>query len=314
MLRTLSLVFLLSCSSASAQTVRMHVLTDSVTVGERFGVAIAVEHAAGVQTLFPDPPDAAGAIAAPLEAGDAEFLGVRRLPPELRGESRVDSAVFQATTFALDSARVGPMEVQLVRGTDTTVIRSPVTTLGVRALVPADAQAAKGLAPLATFPRAWGPWLIAALVILALAASLWWWLRRRREPPVDTSTLPPYEEVVTRLGRLDEALPDNDAAVQPFYVELSDALRNYLARSLGVPARELTTRELLAALAGNEHVPESTWETLGDLLRRADLVKFAAFVPAADVHRTSLDRALQGVETIESELHPEPEPEHEPAL
>lgn len=291
---------------ASAQTTRLHVLADSVFVGERFEVAVAVERAAGVQTLFPEPPGAATAASDPLEAGEAELLALRRLPPEIRGDVRLDSAVYEAATFALDSARVGPVRLRLVTGGDTTEVATPSAFVGVRSVVPAGAEEPRGLAPLAAFPRAWGPWLVAALLVLALLGALWWWLRRRRRAPADTSALPPHEEVVVRLNRLEASRPDTPDAVKPFYVELSDALRTYLARSLGVPAHEVTTRELLALLSGNEHVPDASRDGLADVLRRADLVKFAEVVPDEAAHETALARARQAVEPIEAALHPEP--------
>src|SRR5690606_39025913 len=113
----------------SAQEVRLHVLADSVTVGERFGVAVAVEHGPAVQVVFPEPAGAAAE--APLRAGEAELLGAHRLPPTERGGTRVDSVVFEAATFALDSARVGPVQVRIVRGADTTAVASPAAFVGV---------------------------------------------------------------------------------------------------------------------------------------------------------------------------------------
>lgn len=306
MRRAVLLASLLLPAAASAQTVRLHVLADSVTVGERFEVAVAVERDAGVQTVFPEPPGAATAVSDPLEAGETELLALRRLPPDVRGDVRVDSAVFEAATFALDSARVGPVRLRLVAGGDTTEAASPSAFVGVRSLVPAETEEPLGLAPLAEFPRAWGPWLVAALLVLALLGALWWWLRRRRRAPADTSALPPHEELVVRLDRLEAARPDTPDAVKPFYVELSDALRTYLARSLGVPAREVTTRELLDLLERNEHVPYEARDPLAEVLRRADLVKFAEYIP--DEHETALARARQAAEPIEAALHPEPEP------
>lgn len=300
----LASLFLLLAGPCSAQTARLHVLADSVFVGERFEVAVAIERAAGVQTLFPEPPGAASGASDPLEAGEAELLALHRFPPEIHGEVRLDSAVYEAATFALDSARVGPVRLRLVAGGDTAEVAAPSAFVGVRSVVPAGAEEPQGLAPLAEFPRAWGPWLLAALLVLALLAGIWWGLRRRA--PADTSALPPHEEVVVRLDRLGAARPHTPGAVKPFYVELSDALRTYLARSLGVPAREVTTRELLGLLEANEHVPAESRAALADVLRRSDLVKFAEAVPDAASHATALARARQAVEPIEASLHPEP--------
>ena len=297
-----------AAAPATAQTVRLHVLADSVTVGERFGVAVAVEHAAGVQVVFPDPPDAATAVETPLEAGEAELAEARRLPPTERGNVRIDSVVFEAATFALDSARVGPVPVQIVRGGDTTTVASPIGVVGVRSLVPAENPEPYGLAPLADFPRAWGPWLLGALAVFALLAALWWWRERRRNRPVPTSALPPEEEVHHRLAVLAAALPTSSDAVKPFYVELSDALRTYLDRTLSVSAREQTTRELLDTLR-REDAPPAALEPLDFVLRLADLAKFASVQPGADAHETALGRAREAVAAFEAARQPdEPEP------
>lgn len=310
-MRRVVLGFLLCiAASAPAQSVRLHVLADSVTVGERFAVAVAAEHAAGVQVLFPAPPDAAAAVDAPLRAGEAELLRARRLPPSVRGAVRVDSVVFEAATFALDSARVGPVTVQLVRGGDTTAMASPIGLVGVRSLLVEDAEPYP-LAPLAEFPRAWGPWLLAALAVLALAAALWWWLRYRRRRTTPTSSLPPHEEVLHRLDALAASMPSSPKSVKPFYVELSDALRTYLARTLGVSAREQTTRELLATLARHNDVSPETHDGIGFVLRLADLAKFASVQPSAEAHETALDRAREAVAAVEAARAPEESEESE---
>jgi hypothetical protein len=307
-------LLMLLATPASAQTVRLHVLADSVTIGERFGVAVAVEHGAGVQVVFPEPPGAAAAVESPLRAGEAELATARRLPPVERGSVRIDSVVFEAATFALDSARVGPVAVQIVRGGDTTTVASPVAFVGVRSLVPAENAEPHGLAPLADFPRAWGPWLLAALAVLALLAALWWWRERRRNRPVPTSALPPDEEVRHRLDALEAALPASAAAVKPFYVELSDALRTYLARTLGVPAREQTSRELLDTLKRHDDVPPDALDAVGFVLRLADLAKFASVQPGAAAHETALARAREALAALEAARQPdEPANEPEPA-
>lgn len=308
-MRQVTLLVLLFATGplALAQEVRLHVLTDSVTVGERFEVAVAVEHGPAVQAVFPEPPGAAAAVEAPFRAGEAELLGARRLPPSVRAGTRVDSVVFEAATFELDSARIGPVPVQIVRGSDTTTVVSPGAFVGVRSLVPAETEEPQGLAPLAEFPRARGPWMLAAL---ALLAALWWWWRHRRNRPLPTSALPPHEEVVYRLDALAAALPASPAAVKPFYVELSDALRTYLARTLSVPAREQTTRELLDALARRRgEVPPDMLDPLNFVLRLADLAKFASVQPGADAHETALARARAAVAALEAARQPdEPEP------
>lgn len=290
----------LLAAPAWAQPARLHVLTDSVTVGERFGVAVAVEHGPAVQALFPEPPPGEAAVTSPLRAGEAELLAVRRFPPQVRGSTRIDSVVYEAAAFALDSARVGPVTVRLVRGGDTTAVTTPVGWVGVRSLVPEDATEPKDLLPLADFPRPLWPWALAALLALLLLALVLWWRRRRRAAPV----LAPHEEVTQRLDVLAASTLGPDA--KPYYVELSDALRTYLARTLGVPAREQTTAELLADLGRRPaEVPEAARDDLAYVLRLSDLVKFAGFRPDDGTHQRAVELARVAVGVIEAEREEE---------
>src|SRR5690606_14094428 len=101
-----------------AQEARLYAPTDSVSLGERFWVAMAVEHG-GMAALFPEVPVGDPEAGPLLLFGDAEVLAGRRLPPRIDGDVRVDSVVYQAATFALDRATVGPVTVRVVVGGDT---------------------------------------------------------------------------------------------------------------------------------------------------------------------------------------------------
>lgn len=285
---------------AEAQTARLHVLADSVSIGERFGVAVAVEHGPAVQVLFPEPPAGEALVAAPLRAGEAELLAVRRFPPREHGRTRTDSVVYEAATFALDAARVGPITVRLVRGADTTDLEAPAARLGVRSLVPADSAEPRGLLPLADFPRPLlGPWALAALAVLLAALALLV-LRARRRRPALAPALPPLDEMTKRLDALEAAPPDPDP--RPFYVELSGALRAYLARALGLPALAQSTDDLLAALEGRAEVPEAALDEFARILRRADLAKFAGLRPDEEARRLDAERARAAAAAIEAEV------------
>ncbi len=301
---TVALLVLLA-APAAAQEVRLYVLADSVVVGERFEVAVAVEHGAAVEVVFPAPPAGADARdARPLEAGDAELLALRRFPPRREGGVRVDSAVYEAAAFALDAARVGPVAVRLVTGGDTTVVASPVATVGVRSLVPEDAEGIHGPEPPADFPRPLWPWLLAALLLAAAVGALVAWLRWKRRP-APTVPLTPIEAARQRLG----ALAEKPESAKPHFVGVSEATRGYLRRALGLPALRLTTGELLALLRERPgSAPPESLEVIAEVLQQADLVKFAGAAPGPEARAEAARRALAAVEAIELALHP-PEPE-----
>lgn len=129
-----------------------------------------------------------------------------------------------------------------------------------------------------------------ALAILAIIGFWIYWFvirKRKEEEEVPTyRTLPPYEEAIFKLNELDEKLLWQNNKVKEYYSELTEIVRGYIERELNVPALENTTDEVLEMI--NDFKKSDTIETsketiakLKDLLREADLVKFAKSKPLA---------------------------------
>jgi hypothetical protein len=285
---------------------RLYVLADSVWVGERFAVAVAVTHA-GTAVAFPEVP-AGDPEAGPLLAfGDAEVRDARRLPPRLGRGVRVDSVVYEAATFALDRATVGPVTVRVVAGGDTVAVATGVRALPVRSALFSMQDSLRAPGAPEPFPSPWPLYALLGLAGLALALLAAWALRRRRRRAPASPPTAPYPEALARLDALaaDPATPE---AVKAHYVALSDLLRRYLARTLGLPALEQTTRELVEALRRSGRLPEGAVSAVRGTLRLCDLVKFADLRPDAETHTAARARAREAVEAVEAAVHP-PAPE-----
>ncbi|HLA63937.1 MAG TPA: hypothetical protein VK610_05895, partial [Rhodothermales bacterium] len=141
----------------------------AVRVGDPLRVVVTVRPPAGAFPLFPEPPADPTVDSTALRFGEARVLALDRRPPHLEDEVRTDSAVYTAAVFSLDSARLGPVEVRLVAGTDTAVVRAAPVLLEVTAMTP-DSAALHPPGPPRGFPRAWGPpFLITLGALLALA-------------------------------------------------------------------------------------------------------------------------------------------------
>lgn len=295
--------FVLMSSVAIGQEARLHVPADSVFVGERFELRVAIEHSVGSTVIFPKAPDGDPEASSLLSFGDAEVFSARRLPPRLDGAIRIDSIVYEAATFALDNAVIGPILVDLMAGGDTSIVRSNTATLPVRSVLPANEADLQPPRPPASFPSPLWVWVFLAAGVLVVGTLLFWlWRRARGQRTAAKPRLAPNPEATQRLHAL--AVPEAEPAIKPFYVELSDLLRTYLSRTLGVPALELTTRELTAALASDARVPEAALKDIRGTLRVADLVKFADIHPNADAHTTAIEKTRKAVELIEAAVNP----------
>lgn len=292
-----------------AQDLRVHVSEDSVTVGQRFYVSIAAEHDFTADPAFPPPSDS-------LMFGDLEVLRLHDRSSSTQENVRIDSAVYEVTTFALDTATVSPIPVRFTAGEDTFSVRTPEVQIAVLSLVPPDAQDVRDLAPLVEFPRSIWPYIVGGALLLLLAAllALYLWRRRQREGE-DVATPqapaePPYVEAMKRLKAIEHVDLRRREAIQPFYTELSDIFRHYLVRRLHVNAKEMTTGELTRHLAVHDVLQEDTRRELQIVLSLADYVKFADAEPPPEEGRGALSSVRGLVTTIEDELRPvEPAPQ-----
>lgn len=289
--------------STQAQQIQAFVSTDSVTVGERFYLSLVAEYDSSDAPSFPN-------VTTDSTFGDLVIIGRNEsfTTRTTQAGTRVDSAVYEVTTFALDTAFVPAIPVSFTSG--TTVSSQPMI-VGVRSLVEEDAQDIRDLAPLVAFPRALWPWvLLFLLAALVVAALVWYARKKQRAPaPVPESVEPipepvsPYDEAMERLRELEGTDLYDPGAIKPFYVELTDILRTYLERRLQVPALEMTTRELLFALhrLGEELRPDPrTVASMQSVLDLSDLVKFAELQPDAGQGKQAHTETQNIIETIES--------------
>ena len=101
------------------------------------------------------------------------------------------------------------------------------------------------------------------------------------------------------------------AEAKPYYVELSETLRTYLSRRLGVSAMEETTGEIIRDLrryVDRERVTDTVVTEVHAVLVLADFVKFADYRPPVTEGREALARARAAVQTVETRWMKPPEP------
>ncbi len=132
-------------------------------------------------------------------------------------------------------------------------------------------------------------WLALGIGLAALLAiAIWLLLKYRRRIPIlggEKPRTPPHVEAIRRLEALkNQKLPQNGRHKQ-YWSGISDILRGYLDGRFGIGAMEMTTDEILTAVAElrkQGFVDEKRYENLAEILRTADLVKFAKLLPQAD--------------------------------
>lgn len=280
--------------------IEARVSADSVKIGERFTVRLVAQHDADAEAVFP-AADAGEVLFGDLHVVQRGAVQSRRVS-EAR---RVDSVAYEVTTFALDSARVPILPVRLVAGPDTTMAGTFPQVVPVRSVVESDDEVLRTPAALASFPRplwVWGLWALAAVALAGGLVYAWWW-RGGEEASVsasDEDRPTPYQNAMERLQGLGRRNPTGRTACKAFYVDLTDTLRVYLSRRVGVRALEQTTPEVLAALRRRPEVEEGMLRRLQAVLEQADLVKFADAEPPPEESRSLLQDAQGVIDALEA--------------
>lgn len=255
----------------------LHALADTVSFGGLLPVAwdLAVGAPADVALLPAPPPDQL----APASAS--------RRPWWRRSASAPGPAEDPAPALAALPPAAGPRVVAWYRVYRTDPFRlewagrasAPVIVRG-RVDDPSRVAAIRD-------PRAWS-WLTGSLALLLaglLLGSLlvWWWWRRRRRglEPVDWPLPEPAWigaalalEALAHERRLERGEP------RLFLDGMAAAARRFAAGHFGVPAAELTGRELVSACAERGHGPALA-TAFARLIEAADLRRYDPEPPSA---------------------------------
>lgn len=145
----------------------------------------------------------------------------------------------------------------------------------------------------------WWVWLLAALLIGG-GALVWWLIVKKgrlqrvakvfRKPPEA-----PFDRAIRRLNEIRQqrlAMSGND---KHYYTELTDVLRDYLDGRFGIAAMEMTSGQILHALADNADTARFR-DDIAPVLNVADSVKFARLSTTPDENQKAYGEIRKMVE------------------
>ena len=126
-------------------------------------------------------------------------------------------------------------------------------------------------------------------------------------------TLRPIELIKKRLSDLEKIKIDSGAEIKFFYSELTFALRSFFEKEVYDKALESTTIELILKLNNLSEIKsfaitKDSLNKIEDIFKRADLVKFAKYLPEKSVIKKDLKIINEEVKLF-SVLLPEPSEE-----
>jgi hypothetical protein len=236
--------------------------------------------------------------------GDFQIRDFHEPPPDLDADTEIIRQVYTLEPTRAGKLTVAPIAVRFHDerkdgdGKEHTIESEALTVeistvLGDEAPSLADLRPAAGPVELPVDNSSAWFWSVGIVAALVLAAAIAWKVLKRGV--VAEPQLSPQELAWLELEQIIERkLAESD--VKEFYVELTGVVRRYIERSTGVHAAEQTTEEFLREILADAIFAEVDQQRLRDFLESADLVKFAAFEPAAADIEASFDRAKEFIQ------------------
>jgi hypothetical protein len=125
--------------------------------------------------------------------------------------------------------------------------------------------------------------------------------------------LTPYEKAVSELSKIKKLNDLSELDIKTYYSNLTFVIRNFIEEKIIDNALECTTKELIQKLSllkisKKLNFSNSTLKNIEDVFFRADLVKFAKFVPDTQSASIDLETLTKELEKIKSIL-PQPSKE-----
>ena len=156
------------------------------------------------------------------------------------------------------------------------------------------------------------PWIFGILTALFIICVIGYLIQRYRrhqsEVPVKSAEpeLPPYEVAIRELDSIKDQKLWQQGLNKEYYTQVTDTLRRYISRRYGVNAMEKTSEEILAIIE-RETDERSVYDTLRQVLRLSDYVKFAKLHPLPDENDESMRNAYLFVNQTKRTEAPQPD-------
>ena len=139
------------------------------------------------------------------------------------------------------------------------------------------------------------PALILALQLFIIIRGLL--SKDKKAKPVFDASESPYKEAVNALNKLNPAGLNHPQEVKKYYSALADIFKRFLSRTENKNYLPRTTGEVLMALKDRKE-SDGTVSTASEVLRKADAVKFAKYMPGTTESVESKEKLINAITNI----------------
>ena len=281
----------------------LNVAVDStqIKIGAQLNYTLQVKADSTAQVVFPEQP-----IFTPFELLEESPIDTLRSQTHYLYTKRYSLIHFDSGNYFI------PQQQVLVNGFSKIADLIPVRVNSVK--VDTTKQKLFDIKPLSQVKKnynrlisivLWG--LVLALIVIGVSYT---YLFQKRKKELRERELPPFDRAIEELKALESEKPFEQDEFKLYYSRLTDVVRRYLEEEAKIDALESTSEELLIKLEmrkgeGTLDLDFTTLKSLREVLKNADLVKFAKSMPEYRVANEDR-RAVEHVVMETKQALPEP--------
>ena len=271
------LAFILMNSLWSQSQGELLVSIDSIKVkiGEQLNYTLQVKADSTAQVIFPEQP-----IFTPFELLEESLVDTIKMESHYLYTKKYALIQFDSGNYFL------PQQQVIINGFSKIAELIPVRVETV--VVDTLQQKLYDIKPLITVDKNYEALIVrllwSSVFSLILVGILYAYFFQKRRKELRKRELPPFDRAIEELKALEGEKPSEQDEYKKYYSRLTDVVRRYLEEEAKIDALESTSEELLAKLemrkdAGTLDLDHVTLKSLKEVLRNADLVKFAKSMP-----------------------------------
>ena len=281
----------------------LNVVVDStqIKIGAQLNYTLQVKADSTAQVVFPEQP-----IFTPFELLEESPIDTLRSQTHYLYTKRYSLIHFDSGNYFI------PQQQVLVNGFSKIADLIPVRVNSVK--VDTIKQKLFDIKPLSQVKKnynrlisrvLWG--LVLALIVIGVSYT---YLFQKRKKELRERELPPFDRAIEELKALESEKPFEQDEFKLYYSRLTDVVRRYLEEEAKIDALESTSEELLIKLEmrrgeGTLDLDFTTLKSLREVLKNADLVKFAKSMPEYRIANEDR-RAVEHVVMETKQALPEP--------
>jgi len=289
---------------AAAPPVEFNARVDTATtaVGDRITLTLSLSSEPQIAVQLP-------------EAG-SRITGLRIVDTGEEGPKLIDNRTVQKKWYVLQPDTAGSYIIPAFSVTYTAAGAAPQELKSAQLFIevtagPNNMQGAAGgtirdIKPPQAVPWTPGKALICgaliAVLLVACGGLFYYYAGKKKNPP----PAPPRPAHILALEELEQLTREQlleRGIVQEYYFRLSEIFRRYLERRFHIPAVERTTEEIMPDIVNLQACPAVLKDEVREILRYADLVKFARFCPDWKTSANDFQRVVRVIEETKEAPH-----------